>query len=365
MGLLRFFLAFAVVNIHGKIFGFNIFPADAAVQCFYMISGFYMAMVLNEKYNQPGISNADFWKSRLFRIFPAYLLIASLTLLAVLVAWWGFSIRLEPFSEWSMFSEKFDALDIIILSLAQVSLFGLDFVHFFTIDMSGSVVFTPNFSQHALQLWRFLLVPQAWSLAVELYFYCLAPFIVRRSVKFMAILMVASLAIRLILALVFDFRFDPWSYRFFPSELMFFLSGALAWRLSKKEWEAPSWRKRAVLGLCCALIVAGGMLARVGLGGRVFFVSPIIMAALFLILPKIFLATKDNKIDRYIGELSYPLYVSHMLVIWISASLFVHGSPLQRMVVGVGSILFAILIYEVLDKRIDEFRHHFFARKRI
>ena len=365
MGMLRFFLAFAVVNIHGQLFGFNIFPADSAVQCFYMISGFYMAMVLNEKYNQPGMSNIVFWKSRIFRIFPAYLLIALLTLLAVAVAWWSFGVRLEPFSQWKMYEQKFNAGDIIALSLAQIVLVGLDFLHFFTFDTHGSVVFTPNFMQYPFQFWRFLLVPQAWSLAVELYFYCLAPFIVRRSVRFMVILMVASFVIRLTLALGPEWRFDPWSYRFFPSELMFFLCGSLAWRLAQKEWKAPSRSKAAIIGAVGVLIVIAGLLGRSGLGGRIFFVSPFIMAALFVFLPFIFSITKNNKLDRYIGELSYPLYISHMLVIWVTTSVFGHDNPRQRLVVGVASILFAILIYEVLDRRVDEFRHRFFARKQI
>lgn len=365
MGLLRFFLAFAVVNIHGKILGFNIFPADAAVQCFYMISGFYMAMVLNEKYNQPGVSNMIFWKSRIFRIFPAYLLICVLTLGAILVAWcWG-AVRLEPFSQWTIYSEKFNAFEIVIFSVVQLCLIGLDFLNFLTIDTNGSVVFTSNFFQHPIQLWRLLLVPQAWSLSVELYFYCLAPFIVRRSVGFMAILVVASFTCRSVLALAFDFRLDPWSYRFFPSELMFFLCGSLAWRLAQKDWNVKSFYKKSIVVMCCALIVSAGLLARYGLGGRIFFISPFLMAALFLFLPVIFSITKNNKIDRYIGELSYPLYISHMLVIWIVSSFFDSYGIWQRIVVGVGSILFAVLIYQILDRRVDEFRHRFFARKRI
>jgi peptidoglycan/LPS O-acetylase OafA/YrhL len=52
MGLLRMLLAFSVLtsHMHGRgIFGFRILSGGLAVECFFMISGFYMALVLNEK----------------------------------------------------------------------------------------------------------------------------------------------------------------------------------------------------------------------------------------------------------------------------------------------------------------------------
>jgi len=51
MGLLRLILAISVVLAHTSyIFGFGLVGGQAAVQAFYIISGFYMALVLNEKY---------------------------------------------------------------------------------------------------------------------------------------------------------------------------------------------------------------------------------------------------------------------------------------------------------------------------
>src|SRR5580692_4405555 len=72
MGLLRLFLALSVVAGHSgtTILGFNGIGAFYAVNFFFIISGFYMAMVLTEKYKTtPAVL---FYKSRIFRLFPTY-----------------------------------------------------------------------------------------------------------------------------------------------------------------------------------------------------------------------------------------------------------------------------------------------------
>ena len=50
MGLIRFLLAIAVIIVHSTPILGNNLGADIAVLSFFIISGFYMAMILNEKY---------------------------------------------------------------------------------------------------------------------------------------------------------------------------------------------------------------------------------------------------------------------------------------------------------------------------
>jgi len=75
MGSLRFFLAFSVAFAFGLPLGFP--TSDIAVQSFYVISGFYMALVLNEKYG-PG-SYWLFVSNRLLRLWPAYFVVLVLS----------------------------------------------------------------------------------------------------------------------------------------------------------------------------------------------------------------------------------------------------------------------------------------------
>ena len=78
----------------------------------------------------------------------------------------------------------------------------------------GHLAFCPNFGQSDPQLWKFLLVPQAWTLGVELSFYALAPFIVRRWKTLDCPLCCAWIARTA--GAVFGLVYDPWNYQFSP-----------------------------------------------------------------------------------------------------------------------------------------------------
>ena len=365
MGVLRFFLAFCVVNIHGKLLGVNLFPADAAVQAFYVISGFYMAMVLNEKYAPPHVTYVDFILSRIFRIAPAYFVVFFLTILTAIISAGIFNRPIAPLEQWKLLPNLESAKTLTTLLLPQFLILGLDFLHFLTLDEFGSIRFTSNFLHEPIQLWRLVAVPQAWSLAIELYFYCIAPFIVRRSLLTIFSAITLSFLIRLVLAAVFENRFDPWSYRFFPSEIMYFLSGSLAYRISTTAASSASRTIKWVFTVACfVIIIASGTIGRYGLDGRLIFYSPLAIGILFLAIPSLFLFTKNIKADRYIGELSYPLYISHMLIIWITELVFHLGSIQFKLVVGIGSVLTAVLIFELIDRRVDDFRHRTFSARK-
>src|ERR1700761_979235 len=72
MGLIRFLLACGVVLCHtSAIMGYTPLSGALAVQCFFIISGFYMAMVLAEKYNGKG-STYLFYTNRALKIYPIY-----------------------------------------------------------------------------------------------------------------------------------------------------------------------------------------------------------------------------------------------------------------------------------------------------
>src|ERR1700709_503357 len=77
MGSLRLFLALSVAFGHfGVPLGFP--TSDIAVQSCYVISGFYMALVLNEKYG-----TGSYWlfvSNRLLRLWPTYFVVLILSL---------------------------------------------------------------------------------------------------------------------------------------------------------------------------------------------------------------------------------------------------------------------------------------------
>ena len=88
MGTLRLLLAMSVVYGHVglmSVLGVPSIPGDTAVQAFYAISGFYMALVLNETYTAKDSTYRLFLTNRFLRLFPAYAVVAVATLGLALV----------------------------------------------------------------------------------------------------------------------------------------------------------------------------------------------------------------------------------------------------------------------------------------
>ena len=84
-------------------------------------------------------------------------------------------------------------------------------------------------------------------------------------------------------------------------------------------------------------------------------------------IPFIFNLTKDNKIDRFIGELSYPIYLIWGLRIDITKIICDAFQITNENVKGLifyGSILvLAIAIHVLVEKPVEKIRAHFRARK--
>lgn len=186
MGTLRFVLALSVVLAHVGVAA--PVTGQIAVQVFFVISGFYMALVLDGRYTDKW----TFWTNRLLRLFPGYFLIAGLS------AMWL----------WKNYPPYFDAVGWFD-GITNIVIVGQDVSVF-------------NGSQS-------MLLPQAWSLALELYFYALAPWIVKLRTRTLLAIIGASFVARAV-SYVYGLDHDPWTYRFFPFEVAFFLIGVLIHR---------------------------------------------------------------------------------------------------------------------------------------
>jgi len=331
MGTLRFLLAFSVA--YGHLAAPLRFPTDdIAVQSFFVISGFYMALVLNEKY-RPG-SYWLFMSNRLLRLWPAYVVVLILSLAAA--------------DNWKPIL-ALDWPSAAFFAASQLSIVGQDLYFFLSVG-HDTLAFTADQIEAGAPLFRFAPIPQAWSLALEIYFYLLAPFLVRRGPIFIATLIAASLLLRMALQAGFGLSDHRWSYRFFPSEMALFLAGSLGYWLSAATTKTQRGRTLLLLLATAALVFAS--LAINQWDGVQRLASLSLLAAIIVGVPWLFEQTKAFDIDRYIGELSYPLYISHFLCGW----LMLPNTYAAAYATLLLSLAASVVLYHLIDRPLDAWR---------
>ena len=337
MGSLRLFLALSVAFGH---FGIPLgFPtSDIAVQSFFAISGFYMAMVLNEKYG-PG-SYWLFISNRVLRLWPTYALV--LVFSFVIADNWRPVATLDlPCLAWFVASQ--------ILIVGQEA-------YFFLFIKDGSFAFTLHPAGMSGLLYTMAPIPQAWTLGLEFYFYLLAPFVVRRGPLVIASLIAASLVLRVTLISALGLSGEPWTYRFFPTEIALFLTGALGYR----AYAASDYEQRRNVYLMLT-IAAGALFAALAVSkwdGVSRLASLSLLVAVIVGVPRLFVLTKNIAWDRYLGELSYPLYICHFLFGWILQP----ESTAVSYVALLLSLVTSVLLYRFLERPIDRWRQNRFEK---
>jgi peptidoglycan/LPS O-acetylase OafA/YrhL len=128
MGILRTSLALAVVVSHIHLdpdarVGFS-GAAIVAVRLFFLMSGFYMAFVLHEKYQ--GRTAAFYW-ARAVRLYPVYWV--------TLVATLAFAAVANPATQFLLLLTSnistASPLDFLVATVANLSFLGLDLGYFF------------------------------------------------------------------------------------------------------------------------------------------------------------------------------------------------------------------------------------------
>lgn len=333
MGLLRLFLALSVIAGHAQttVFGFNGIGAWYAVNLFFIISGFYMAMVLNEKYKNT--KPLYFYKSRALRLFPAYYIGICLALAV-------------SFREISLFFENLTSGAKFFYVFQNLFIFGQDLSYLFCAD---------TISQQCASPVGMTINPPAWSLAVELGFYLIAPFVLKSEKKTFYFIVFGCVYLLFLNGIIFPLDsinyirpvdIHAFNYYFYPASFIFFGGGALAYHLSKKKVE-PHY------------LIAVVALAALSFTNTIMPFWHLLFIS--MAIPVLFNYTKKNRLDRSIGELSYPAYILHFPLILLIKPL-TKSHPQYFSFVGFGtwvailSCLLGIIIYWVVEKKINSYR---------
>ena len=346
MGSLRALFALAVVFAHSPWHGGSYFVGGQnAVQLFYVTSGFVISHVL---LNVPAYRDVGtFYASRALRLYPLYYAVLGMALAWLVLAQPGF---------FDVYARMPEAARLLV-GLANLTLFGQDWVLFMGVE-GGQLAFARDFRASPVQLWQGLAVPQAWTLGIELAFYLVAPFVVRRR-RVLVGLLAASIAARVAAVQAGWGGADPWTYRFFPFELALFLAGMLSHQVLLPAWKraggSAPWLPAAgtaVLLAACALYPK--------LPGAEPAKTLLLFAGYVALMPLAFLFQQRSRVDDAAGDLSYPLYIGHYLVLWVCARAFAEGAvaseTLRAAVYVAASIAFAIALHLLVVKPVERRR---------
>jgi peptidoglycan/LPS O-acetylase OafA/YrhL len=290
MGLVRLFLALVVAigHLQGIVLdpahlgfsGYYTFGMNAgfAVIFFYVISGFLISLGLSRKYEPTSSGTLEFYKSRFIRIFSLYWPVVVIILIA------SPDIRASFLA--GSIPDKFTNL--------------------FIIGMDWRIPFASYPDSH----WAAALfgLRQAWTLGAELTFYVLAP-VLLRSWRLALVAFALSAATRITAVSAVGFN-SAWSYQFLPSTFLFFLIGHFAQAASSR------WSLLNKPSLGCAFLAVSLLSLAAGPGaswdGARFWIAVSCFAAA---IPGIFHGTKRSAALNVLGELSYPVYLTHLFVI--------------------------------------------------
>ncbi len=331
MGLLRFLLALTVALFHANpVYVNNFTSTDIAVHSFFILSGFYMAFIYRETYMHKISSYKLFITNRLLRIYPLYwtvLLLIVTVALSKLLFHWG--------------SDENVLVRLFALPMHD---------RIWRIVQNVFFVITPDYWIQPFKNPDFVIGPQVWSLQVEVPFYLLVPFIMRNHPR----KILTTLTIILIVIYGFIFPIHILSEQsllyLFLSNVVYFFAGIVSYLLYTKSKLSKNQQIFSLLFALTFMILIPTMQS----------ISIMYYLCLMLCIPGIFELTRTNTIDRFIGSLSYPLFISHIFF----GNLIAHLLHIQQnthvytIVFILSAIIGSILLAYLFERPLNIYRQY-------
>lgn len=246
------------------------------VQIFYIISSFTIMMSLDRLKNMRG-GYSVFYLRRAFRILPVWYIAIALMCL------------------YNYFAR------------GTVASIGSVITHLFTLH--------GLFPQYISDI-----IGQGWSIGIEVIFYLLVPYIVRRFrykldnyVKFIFWNVLCVWILNIVGAKICGFLVpnmdDTFWYLWFPNQLPAFSVGICLYISIIRKQRIEDWKKSSKYLI--------GILILVFLNVSQVLTQSLIIAVLILILSKFSSRIIVNSLFKYIGKVSYGIYLFHMLIIFL------------------------------------------------
>lgn len=84
--------------------------------------------------------------------------------------------------------------------------------------------------------------------------------------------------------------------------------------------------------------------------------TTLFLVAVPFVIPAIFSVTKKLSIDRFIGNLSYPVYLNHFLVLQWTKELAGENGQLPFLLVNIVVLVLALLMQTMIENPLDRWR---------
>jgi peptidoglycan/LPS O-acetylase OafA/YrhL len=305
LGGFRAFLAAIVVAFHLGVHPFGVWMGVSAVAMFYVISGYAMTGLLENRFPSPRYA-LRFYVERFVRLAPQYYL-------------------------W-----------LALLALAQFAFVPtkLDMTNWMPYGLTAYLTVLPMGLQAYLGSVKTWLNPAVTTLGIECCFYVFSPWVLR-SYVLSIVAAIAGLCIFIAAeAKVMDF--NTYTYYTFPGPLIFYMIGSFVYR---KRWVAVGFFSTSLVMLLLVRWQAHF--------NQEYLVVMLLGLPIFMLL----LRLPANRIDSALGDASYGCYLIHGMVITFFNMLF--GWPksgLAILAVSVLSLVYGYLGYWLVERPTIPFR---------
>jgi peptidoglycan/LPS O-acetylase OafA/YrhL len=313
--------------IAGHLFPLNIKGGFIGVDIFFVISGFVITLQMTKLYStSPSTFLRDFYSKRIKRILPSALLVTMLSLLAT-------SYFLGP---------------VAVNEAKQ--------------DGGWTTIFLGNFHFHNMSLDYFDTGTQAspfqhfWSLSIEEQFYLIWPalflilMIKAKSIRTRQSVLLAIIGFSLSMALYLsEMKSDP----------IFFISSSRVWELAVGALLGLSTVSirlpKSLINLCLSILLVASITISPTMQWPGFLSIPVIVATAVILINNPSLGrviALDNKMMRYIGDLSYLLYLWHWPIFIIIKGVSTSFGNVEKLYIALLTFALSVITHHFFENPI-------------